>query len=34
MPNDTWSVAGRTLTSRLIVGTGRMEDYALNAKAA
>ena len=31
---DTWSVAGRTLTSRLIVGTGRMEDYALNARAA
>ncbi len=31
---DTWSVAGRTLRSRLIVGTGRMKDYALNAAAA
>ncbi len=34
MPKDTWSVAGRTLASRLIVGTGRMADYALNARAA
>ncbi len=33
-PPDSWSVAGRTLTSRLIVGTGRMDDYALNARAA
>src|SRR5215469_8405120 len=33
-PQDCWSVAGRTLTSRLIVGTGRMDDYALNARAA
>jgi len=33
-PADTWSVAGRTLTSRLIVGTGRMDDYELNARAA
>ncbi len=32
--DDTWSVAGRTLRSRLIVGTGRMTDYALNAAAA
>ena len=31
---DTWTVAGRTLTSRLIVGTGRIDDYALNARAA
>ncbi|HZK99549.1 MAG TPA: thiazole synthase [Caulobacteraceae bacterium] len=31
---DTWTVAGRTLRSRLIVGTGRMQDYALNAAAA
>jgi thiazole synthase len=31
---DTWQIAGRALTSRLIVGTGRMEDYALNARAA
>ena len=27
-------MAGRTLSSRLIVGTGRMQDYALNARAA
>jgi thiazole synthase len=33
-PGDVWSVAGHTLTSRLIVGTGRMDDYALNARAA
>ena len=33
-PADSWSVAGRTLSSRLIVGAGRMEDYALNARAA
>jgi thiazole synthase len=33
-PADTWTVAGRTLTSRLIVGTGRMDDYELNARAA
>jgi thiazole synthase len=32
--NDSWTVAGRTLHSRLIVGTGRMDDYALNARAA
>jgi thiazole synthase len=32
--SDSWSVAGRTLKSRLIVGTGRMQDYALNAAAA
>ncbi|HEV2363576.1 MAG TPA: thiazole synthase [Caulobacteraceae bacterium] len=31
---DTWTVAGRTLHSRLIVGTGRMADYGLNAAAA
>ena len=34
MPKDSWSVAGRILTSRLIVGTGRMADYELNARAA
>ena len=34
VPTDSWSVAGRTLTSRLIVGTGRMDDYELNARAA
>ena len=32
--DDTWSVAGRTFTSRLIVGTGKYKDYALNAAAA
>jgi len=31
---DTWSVAGRTFTSRLIVGTGKYKDYAINAAAA
>src|SRR5688572_21027205 len=34
-PNtDTWTVAGRTFTSRLIVGTGKYEDYQTNADAA
>src|SRR3954454_22613929 len=31
---DTWSVAGRTFRSRLIVGTGKYKDYAQNASAA
>jgi thiazole synthase len=31
---DTWTVAGRTFSSRLIVGTGKYRDYALNAAAA
>ena len=31
---DTWTVAGRTFTSRLIIGTGKYADYALNAAAA
>lgn len=31
---DTWSVAGRTFSSRLIVGTGKYVDYAQNAAAA
>ncbi|MDP2212473.1 thiazole synthase [Phenylobacterium sp.] len=31
---DTWSVAGRTFTSRLIIGTGKYKDYATNAAAA
>ncbi|HEV2532851.1 thiazole synthase [Phenylobacterium sp.] len=31
---DSWSVAGRTFTSRLIVGTGKYKDYAQNAAAA
>ena len=30
---DTWTVAGRTFRSRLIVGTGKYKDYALNAAA-
>ncbi|NBB51585.1 thiazole synthase [Rhizobium sp. CRIBSB] len=33
-PQDTWTVAGRTFTSRLIVGTGKYADYAQNAAAA
>ena len=33
-PEDTWTVAGRTFRSRLIVGTGKYKDYALNAAAA
>ncbi len=33
-PDDTWTVAGRTFTSRLIVGTGKYKDYAVNAAAA
>ncbi len=31
---DTWTVAGRTFTSRLIVGTGKYAYYAQNAAAA
>ncbi len=31
---DSWTVAGRTFRSRLIVGTGKYKDYALNAAAA
>jgi thiazole synthase len=34
LPEDSWSVAGRTFRSRLIVGTGKYKDYALNAAAA
>jgi thiazole synthase len=30
---DTWSVAGHTFTSRLIVGTGKYADFAQNAAA-
>ena len=30
---DTWSVAGHTFTSRLIVGTGKYKDFAQNAAA-
>ncbi|MFU7527062.1 sulfur carrier protein ThiS [Qipengyuania sp. ASV99] len=32
-PDDTWSVAGRTFSSRLIVGTGKYKDFAQNAAA-
>ncbi|WP_374407308.1 sulfur carrier protein ThiS [Pelagerythrobacter sp.] len=31
--DDTWSVAGRTFHSRLIVGTGKYRDFAQNAAA-
>jgi len=31
---DTWTVAGRSFRSRLIVGTGKYKDYATNAAAA
>jgi thiazole synthase len=31
--SDTWSVAGRTFRSRLIVGTGKYKDFAQNAAA-
>ncbi len=32
--SDTWTVAGRSFSSRLIVGTGKYADYAQNAAAA
>jgi len=32
--DGSWTVAGRTFTSRLIVGTGKYKDYAQNAAAA
>lgn len=31
--NDSWSVAGKTFRSRLIVGTGKYKDFAQNAAA-
>jgi thiazole synthase len=31
---DSWTVAGRTFRTRLIVGTGKYKDYATNAAAA
>ncbi len=31
--DDSWSVAGRRFTSRLIVGTGKYKDFAQNAAA-
>jgi thiazole synthase len=33
LAEDTWSVAGRTFRSRLIVGTGKYRDFAQNAAA-
>ena len=30
---DTWTVAGRTFSSRLIVGTGKYANYALMAES-
>ena len=33
VPDDGWTVAGRSFTSRLIVGTGKYRDYAQNAAA-
>ena len=32
-PADPWTVAGRSFTSRLIVGTGKYRDFAQNAAA-
>jgi thiazole synthase len=32
--SDSWTVAGRTYKSRLIIGTGKYRDYAQNAAAA
>jgi thiazole synthase len=32
-PADTWQVAGRTFTSRLIVGTGKYKSFEQNAAA-
>jgi thiazole synthase len=31
---DTWQVAGRTMRSRLIIGTGKYKDYDENRRAA
>ena len=33
LPNDTWSVAGRAFSSRLIVGTGRYKSLEETAEA-
>ena len=32
--DDSWTVAGRIFSSRLIIGTGKYRDYAQNAAAA
>ncbi len=34
LEDDNWTVAGRTFRSRLIIGTGKYKDYAVNAAAA
>jgi thiazole synthase len=34
LTDDGWSIAGRAFRSRLIIGTGKYKDYALNAAAA
>jgi thiazole synthase len=34
LEGDAWSVAGRAFHSRLIIGTGKYKDYAVNAAAA
>jgi thiazole synthase len=34
MNDDSWTVAGKTYKSRLIIGTGKYKDYAQNAAAA
>ncbi len=34
LEDDSWTVAGRTFHSRLIIGTGKYKDYAVNAAAA
>jgi thiazole synthase len=34
LEDDAWTVAGRTFHSRLIIGTGKYKDYAVNAAAA
>jgi thiazole synthase len=33
LADDVWTVAGRAFRSRLIVGTGKYKDYAVNAAA-
>jgi len=33
LADDSWTVAGKTFRSRLIVGTGKYKDYAQNAAA-
>ena len=33
LADDSWTVAGHTFTSRLIVGTGKYKDFAQNAAA-